>query len=129
MMKRVITVLLCLALALALCACGGKTESEKPANMQSSLPGAAAEAEEAEETPAPVSEKETAIADAVQKARKLKDRPVSELYDAIGEPDSEDAAPSCMGPGEDVNLYYDGFTVYTYREGDKQTVVDAEISK
>ena len=124
MMKRVITVLLCLALALALCACGGKTESEKPANMQSSLPGAAAEAEEAEETPAPVSDKE-----AVQKARKLKDRPVSELYDAIGEPDSEDAAPSCMGPGEDVNLYYDGFTVYTYREGDKQTVVDAEISK
>jgi hypothetical protein len=82
-----------------------------------------------EETPAPVSDKEAAIADAVQKARKLKDRPVSELYDAIGEPDSEDAAPSCMGPGEDVNLYYDGFTVYTYREGNKQTVVDAEISK
>ena len=34
-----------------------------------------------------------------------------------------------MGPGEDVNLYYDGFTVYTYKDGDSQIVVDAEVSK
>ena len=129
MMKRMIALLLCLIMALALCACGGKTESEKPANMESSLPGTTASAAEPEETEAPASDRDTAIAEAVQKALKLKDRPVSELYDAIGEPDSEDAAPSCMGPGEDVNLYYDGFTVYTYREGDKQTVVDAEINK
>ena len=65
----------------------------------------------------------------MRKALKLKDRPVSELYDAIGEPESEDAAPSCMGKGEDVNLYYDGFTVYTYKEGNSQVVVDAEINK
>ena len=129
MMKRMIALLLCLVLSMALCACGGKTGSEKPANMESSLPGTTASAEEPEETEAPVSDRDAAIAEAVQKALKLKDRPVSELYDAIGEPDSEDAAPSCMGPGEDVNLYYDGFTVYTYREGDKQTVVDAEINK
>ena len=129
MMKRMIALLLCLVLVLALCACG-KAESEKPANMQSNLPGTtAAAAEEPEETEAPLSDREAAIAEAVKKALKLKDRPVSELYDAIGEPDSEDAAPSCMGPGEDVNLYYDGFTVYTYREGEKQTVVDAEISQ
>ena len=128
MRKRLICVLLCLVLTLALFACG-KAPEEKPADMQSSLPGATAVEDEPEETEAPLSEREAAIEEAVRKALKLKDRPVSELYDAIGEPDSEDAAPSCMGPGEDVNLYYDGFTVYTYREGDKQTVVDAEISK
>ena len=129
MMKRMIALLLCLVMALALCACGGKTESEKPADMQSSLPGTTASAEEPAETEAPVSDRDTAIAEAVQKTLKLKDRPVSELYDAIGEPESEDAAPSCMGKGEDVNLYYDGFTVYTYKEGNSQVVVDAETNK
>ena len=129
MMKRVITVLLCLALALALCACGGKTESEKPANMQSSLPATTAAEEEPAPSEAPAAEDAAAVEEAVQKALKLKDRPVSELYNAIGEPVSEDSAPSCMGSGEDVNLYYDGFTVYTYKEGDSQIVVDAEINK
>ena len=93
------------------------------------LPGAAAVEDEPEEIEAPLSEREAAIEEAVRKALKLKDRPVSELYDAIGEPESEDSAPSCMGKGEDVNLYYDGFTVYTYKEGNSQVVVDAEINK
>lgn len=128
MRKRMICVLLCLVLTLALFACG-KAPEEKPADMQSSLPGTAAVEDEPEATETPLSEREAAIEEAVRKALKLKDRPVSELYDAIGEPESEDAAPSCMGKGEDVNLYYDGFTVYTYKEGDSQVVVDAEINK
>lgn len=128
-MKRVICLLLCLLIVLALCACGSAKESEKPADMQSSLPVTAAAEEEPAESEAPVSDEAAAAQEAVQKALKLKNRPVSELYDAIGEPESEDAAPSCMGPGEDVNLYYDGFTVYTYKEGNEQTVVDAEVNK
>ena len=127
-MKRVICLLLCLLAVLALCACGSAKESEKPADMQSSLPSTAAVEEEATESAEPVSDEAAAAREAVQKALKLKNRPVSELYDAIGEPESKDAAPSCMGPGEDVNLYYDGFTVYTYKEGNEQTVVDAEIN-
>ena len=127
-MKRVICLLLCLLAVLALCACGSAKESEKPADMQSSLPSTAAVEEEATESAEPVSDEAAAAREAVQKALKLKNRPVSELYDAIGEPESEDAAPSCMGPGEDVNLYCDGFTVYTYKEGNEQTVVDAEIN-
>ncbi len=127
-MKRAICLLLCLLTVLALCACGSEKESGKPADMQSSLPATTASEEEAAESAEPVSDEAAAIQEAVQKALKLKNRPVSELYDAIGEPESEDAAPSCMGPGEDVNLYYDGFTVYTYKEGNEQTVVDAEIN-
>ena len=130
-MKPVLSLLLCLLLVLALCACGAAA-SEKPADMQSVLPGAASAAEETaeepEETEAPVSDEELALEEKIRTVLKLKNRPVSELYDAIGEPDSEDSAPSCMGPGEDVNLYYDGFTVYTYREGESQIVVDAERS-
>ena len=128
-MKRIISLLLCLALALALCACGSEKTSEKPANMQSTLPGTAAVEETAKETPTPVIDKEAALEKAIKTVEKLKGRPVSELYEAIGEPLSEDAAPSCMGPGDDVNPYYDGFTVYTYKEGKEQTVVDVERSK
>lgn len=50
------------------------------------------------------------------------DKSVEELYELIGEPESSDYAKSCLGPGEDGNLYYDGFIVYTYREGDVETV-------
>lgn len=55
------------------------------------------------------------------------DQSVDVLIDLIGEPASSDYAPSCLGEGgEDGNLYYDGFTVYTYREGETETVRDVE---
>lgn len=51
------------------------------------------------------------------------DKSVEELYELIGQPESSDYAPSCLGEGgEDGNLYYDGFIVYTYREGNVETV-------
>lgn len=49
---------------------------------------------------------------------------VSSLYAAIGRPNGSSYAPSCMGEGEDGELFYNGFTVYTYREGNTETVVD-----
>ena len=54
------------------------------------------------------------------------DSPVEDLIAAIGEPADRDYAPSCMGSGDDGNLYYDGFIVYTYREGDSEVVIDVE---
>ena len=53
MRKRLICVLLCLVLTLALFACG-KAPEEKPADMQSSLPGAAAVEDEPEATETPL---------------------------------------------------------------------------
>lgn len=50
--------------------------------------------------------------------------PVSVLYSVIGSPNSSSYADSCNGSGEDGELYYDGFTVYTYRENGAETVVD-----
>lgn len=49
---------------------------------------------------------------------------VDDLIAAIGEPSGSDYAPSCLGSGEDGELFYDGFSVYTYREGDTETVQD-----
>ena len=49
---------------------------------------------------------------------------VSSMISAIGAPNSSSYAPSCLGAGEDGELLYDGFTVYTYREGGNETVQD-----
>ena len=35
-------------------------------------------------------------------------------------------ARSCLGDGDDGNLYYEGFTVYTYREDGEETVTYVE---
>lgn len=40
----------------------------------------------------------------------------------IGEPEKAEYMASCMGPGDDGILQYQGFTIYTYREGAKETV-------
>ena len=49
---------------------------------------------------------------------------MADLFALIGQPESSEYAPSCMNPGvgEDGVLYYDGFVVYTYKEGDTETV-------
>ena len=58
-----------------------------------------------------------ALEDKLAKAESLIGHPVSDLYAAIGRPTKGSLyASSCNGPGEDGELYYDGFTVYTYKE-------------
>lgn len=69
---------------------------------------------ESNDTPAPVPSKE--------RAEECTGKTVEELYAAVGEPNSSDYAPSCLGDGEDGNLYYNDFTVYTYRENGTETV-------
>ena len=75
--------------------------------------------------PAPALEPEPAPAESVDRksvAEGLVGHPVSELYAAIGRPLASDYAPSCLVDGDDGELTYDGFTVYTTREGDQETV-------
>ena len=86
-------------------------EAEEPAEAN----------EEAKEEPAPLTEEEVLAV-----AMEYIGRPVDELIAVIGEPEDRDYAPSCMGDGEDGNLYYGGFIVYTYRENGEETVQDVE---
>lgn len=113
---------LALLLALSLCACG---QAAAPAAEPTPVPDAAAPAESPaaeaaapEESPAP----EAASEDLLALAETFVGRDVAELLEVIGEPLSADYAPSCLGPGEDGELVYESFTVYTYREGDTETV-------
>ena len=55
-------------------------------------------------------------------AQGLVGRPVSELYAAIGKPLASDYAPSCLIDGDDGELTYDGFVVYTERGEGYETV-------
>ena len=93
MKKRVISALLALCLLVALSACGQSQAGQE-------TDGAS-----------------------VEQARALINHPVEELYEAIGQPNDRKYASSCLGEGEDGELYYDGFTVYTYRETE-ETIYD-----
>ena len=90
-------------------------------------------APETEEQPEPVSDPEPEtesepepepVAATADAARAYIGQSASSLIAAIGSPISSSYAPSCLGPGEDGELVYDGFTVYTYRENGVETVED-----
>ncbi len=119
-MKKTIILLLTLALVLACLAACGAVQAEPTATPvpAAAAPTAAPTAAPATETPAPTAA-ELSLKD---KATACIGKSVEELYAAIGEPDTSDYAPSCLGSGEDGILYYDGFSVYTYRENGSERV-------
>ena len=127
-------------LLLASCAGGdpesGAVSSSADASAEASVE-AAAEAGLPDQTDAPLPADEDAAPSETEAPAKTPEellaiaadyigKPVDELIAAIGEPEDRDYAPSCMGDGEDGNLYYGGFIVYTYRENGEETVQDVE---
>lgn len=72
------------------------------------------------EEPAPADPQPATVED----ARAFIGQGVDSLTAALGAPLSSSYAPSCLGSGEDGELIYDGFTVYTYREDGVETVED-----
>ncbi len=60
-------------------------------------------------------------------AREYVDRPLSELIEKIGEPLSAEYVTSCLIPGgQDGELHYEDFTVYTVKDADSETVMDVQ---
>jgi len=140
-----VILLLCAALLGTLSACGTASSAEAaptpaatvqvtaaptptPAPTPSATPAPTAAPSAAVQKPqtAPAQTKAPAKAPAAaatkDTAAKYVGQSVSALYAAIGKPASSDYAPSCMGDGEDGNLYYNGFVVYTYRENGTESV-------
>lgn len=125
-MKKLIALLLAVMMILSLCACGEKAPDPVEDDPQGVTPNQPVEEDPSEpETDEPSEEQPTeSEKSALELAQECIDLPVEDLYALIGQPESSDYAPSCLNPevGEDGNLYYDGFIVYTYREGDTETV-------
>lgn len=132
-MKKTCLILLVLLLSLSLCACGQPQAAPAPesappqAEPEEAVPqdSSAVDGIPGDETPV-LGGSETSAQDLFALAESFVDRPVSELIDAIGEPLDRAYVSSCLGDGEDGELYYDGFTVFTYREGDSEIVMGVE---
>ena len=130
-MKKMIVMLLAFVLLLGLCACGKEeaAPTEPAINVQPKVEATVAVEETDAPTEAPTEAATEAAPAADQKtlAESCMDKDISELYALIGEPASSEYAPSCLVEGgEDGALYYDGFVVYTTREGDVETVYYVE---
>ena len=137
-MKNLFVLILVLARALSLAACSGTEPDVNEAGPSSTVvvPGASGSGVVSEPapatTPAPVPPAEAGMPDDAEKAgsedlkaiaQDFVGAHVEDLYAAIGYPISvEDYVPSCLGPGEDGELHYDGFTVYTSRENGVETI-------
>lgn len=126
-MKKLTCLLLALTLLFGLAACGEEPAevTEEPAAgsvepVEESAPPAEESVAPAEESEAPAEEEPSPL----EAAKEFEGAPLEDLIAAIGEPLSSDYAPSCLGEGEDGNLYYDGFTVYTYRDVDGSETVN-----
>lgn len=110
-MKKIIVTTLCLLL---LCGCAGEPAPTEPAATTTAPTVTTAATTEATTAPAE---------DTFALAESCIGKSVDELIALIGEPESMDYAASCLVEGaEDGNWYYDGFTVYTLRTDDGETV-------
>ena len=119
MKRKLILSILCLICALLLIGCGNSAPAEAPAPSQpaetavpsATLPDAGLEPA-GELTPFEI-------------AQEYIDRPLEELIDAIGEPLSSAYGPSCLIQGaQDGQLQYDGFWIYSVKDGEMETVKD-----
>ena len=138
MKNKAFCALIALILLLGLCACGAQPSAPAPAadtpaptaeapapSLSSVLPGSNLQSPASEE---PVPSAPAVDEAMLEAARACIDGDVAALYAAIGEPIDSSYASSCLGPGEDGELYYDGFTVATYREGEKEIVRDVNVN-
>ena len=133
-MKKLMALLLAIMMLATLCACGAATpETPETPEIPEVTEGEQDEITEATEEEAPIEEVTEEVTETIPVAvgnadmalaESCIDKTVDELFALIGEPINADYAPSCLNPGvgEDGNLEYDGFIVYTYREGDTETV-------
>ncbi len=121
-----------LAAVLLLCACGtaapAETAAPEPtaAPVESAVPTASLPDANLEPDSDPEAEADTEKTP-FETAQGFVDRPLSELTEAIGEPLSTDYVTSCLIPGgQDGELHYDGFTVYTVTDGETETILDVK---
>lgn len=100
---KILCVLLISALSLSFCACG-KTDDGKSSG-------------------------ELSAEEKLKLAEKAVGGAFAELEQMIGPASEERSAARCGTSGEDHEYSYDGFSVFTYSEGDSEVVEEVEIAK
>ena len=119
MKRKLILSILCLICALLLIGCGNSAPAEAPAPSQPAetvVPSATLSDAGLEPAGEPTP---------FEIAQEYIDRPLEELIDAIGEPLSSSYGPSCLIQGaQDGQLQYDGFWIYSLKDGEMETVKD-----
>lgn len=104
----------------------GSAGTSKPSASTSKPAASAPESKPAQSKPAASAPAETKPAEPAKptasQASGYVGSSASALESALGAPISKSYSPSCMGEGEDGIWTYDGFTVYTYKEGGSETV-------
>ena len=126
MKRTVIIMILCAVLALSLAGCGGtKAETTEPTEAPAATaapteaPAATAAPTEAPAATAEPEKADSETAALVEKILAMEGQPVEDLYALVGQPNSSDYTPSCLVTGgQDGQLEYDGFTVYTLVQPD-----------
>ena len=139
MKKLFISAIVVMCVIFSLCSCGKAPQalpSPEPTSAPVSEPTPEPTPEPAEsaapvEEPEPTPEQPAFDEEKYNAALALKGEDVALLYEAIGEPLEAEYVPSCMtdqdGNGEDGWLTYEGFSVATYRNGEKEIVWDVII--
>ena len=136
-MKKVSVLLLILAMLLSLAACGSNAANsvdEDAPVLTAELPGASQKAPAAEPTEAPqataapAKEEKSEKDETIERVLKMKGQPVADLIELLGEPLSREYSSSCLiDGGQDGQLIYDGFIVYTLVQKDgTETIYDCE---
>ena len=97
------------------CESNSKVNQETPQGMESVLPGQNLPTSEQ------ILEEES---EEYIISKKYIGKNVDELIEVLGEPKSREYTHSCLGDGEDGNLEYEGFFVYTYKEKNIEIVKD-----
>lgn len=125
-MKKLISIILLCATAVLLCACGSAAPDKSSSGGSAVPPMQTASGSDTQAAAADAPEEKAAENEQKIIAESYIGKEVSELYNAIGEPESVSYASSCLGSGEDGELVYNGFTVYTYKEGDSEVVQNVQ---
>lgn len=142
MKRNLILAVICILCALLLIGCGANNTptatsapAEPPVTEETPLPS---------NTPTPVApaasfppaaklpdasltkdtESESSDSSLIDVAKNYVDKTLPELVEEIGEPISSNYVTSCLGPGQDGELQYEGFRVYTYNNGETETILD-----
>ncbi len=123
-MKRNVCFIIIALMLCQLCACGKTTEPQQGTDAPPML--TAAPAANAGQSAAPAEAEAEQESPLKAQAESFIGKDIAQLIEALGQPLSSSYAPSCLGSGEDGEYIYDGVKVYTYKEGETETVRSVE---